>query len=81
MGNKKGLRKCRNYSIKACMYLLLVGFLLLNLTSNYLLSLIRYIQVPPNVDCSNVLASNNDLEQKAYIEYLEQGDVDFTNLK
>ena len=52
------------------MFVILILFLLLNMSSNYMIAMIRFIQQPPNVDCSFVLSRNDNMEQKAFMEYL-----------
>ena len=35
--------------------------------------------MPPNVDCPSVISQQENIEQKAFLEYLEQKDRDITD--
>ena len=60
--------------------LVLSAFFIFIMKSNYMIALIRYVNTPPGVNCATQLDHVGDLETKAYIEYLEQGDVDYLDV-
>ena len=70
MDSGKRKRKLKKHCCYLFFIVILIGFLLLNMSSNYMIVLIRFIQQPPNVDCSFVLSRNDNMEQKAFMEYL-----------
>ena len=70
MGTGYQKRKLKKHGCYLLMIVILGGFLLLNIASNYMIALIRFIQQPPDVDCSFVLSRNDNMEQKAFMEYL-----------
>lgn len=81
MGGGSYRRRMKKWGCGLLMFALLIGFLFLNLASNYMIAFTRFIQEPPNVDCNLVLSRNDNMEQKAFIEYLSQSNVNFADAK
>ena len=59
---------------------MLAGFFCMNLMSMYMVATIRYVQEPPGIDCDRVIALTENLADKAFIEYKEQGSVDYLDM-
>ena len=62
------------------MVCVLAAFFFFIMKSNYMIALIRYVNSPPGVNRADTLNNIGDLETKAYIEHLEQGDIDFLDV-
>ena len=77
MGRGKWARSCRKFSLKLLLVAILFAFALLNWSGNYMIMLTRYMQMPPDVNCPSVLTLTNNVEHEAFLEYLEQKDIDY----